>query len=159
MAARLEATTWDRGAPVRRIVGGPGRAGIRPFRCCLDRAETLGMGAEATAEVDDEVVASVTSVEWFLFGGSVRRNIRNPKSRYYTLLPKYGKTKSVRIIVGSLWILPGFLFLIPAVVLNVVSTSDAHSVTRTVSYIFLGLTLLCGAFTILRAMSGRSQSA
>jgi hypothetical protein len=126
------------------------------FRYFWGRADTFNMGMEPVQDVDEEVIASVTPFEWFLFGGAVRRNLRNRQSRYYTLLPKYGKTKSVRVIVGSLWILPGFLFLVPAVILNVVS--DAHSPVRTASYILLALALLCGALMMLRAFSARANS-
>jgi hypothetical protein len=57
----------------------------------------------------------------------------------------------------AFWILPVFLFLVPAVILNVVSDSDAHSLVRTASYILLALFLICGALSILRAFSARAN--
>ncbi len=101
------------------------------------------------------VLRSVSRLERVLFGTSLRRNIRNEKSRFYSMLPRYGAAASARMLVANLWILFFFPFFVCAVILDVVT--NGNSPLRALSYAFLGV-FLAGCFiTIVRTlMAARS---
>jgi hypothetical protein len=96
-------------------------------------------------------------VERWLFGSSIRRNVQNDKSRFYTWLPKYGPIGSATLIAVNLWLLPALLFLVLAVVLSVVT--GAHSAVRVLSYVLFGLFLVSVALMIIEAIraAGRGR--
>jgi hypothetical protein len=112
---------------------------------------TMGtVDASDTAELEADALHGIWSIERFLFGASIKRNVRNKRSRFFSLLPKYGPRGSATLIAANLWLLPGIILLIPSVVLNVVST--ANSPVRLVSYVLLALSIGCFLLMIVRAL-------
>ena len=102
-------------------------------------------------EVEREALSSVSGVERTLFGGAIRRNIRNQRSRFYKLLPRYGVVGSARVIVANLWLLPAVFVLIVSVVLDVLSKPNDPA--RALSYVFLGIFTGCCMIMIIRAVT------
>jgi uncharacterized membrane protein YbhN (UPF0104 family) len=111
-------------------------------------------------EADDEVtrgaLLAISSLERAIFGGSIRRNIRNQRSRFYALQPKYGIAGSSQLIVAQLWLLPAIMFLIVAVALNLLS--NGHQVMRQLSYVSFGLFVICALSMALRALAAARTS-
>jgi hypothetical protein len=97
---------------------------------------------------DMEVVAlcSVSRIERVLFAGALRRNIRNPRSRFSKAVPRYGVAASARLIAVNLWLLPLAAIGMASVILNV--ATSAHSASRMLSYAMLGV-CLGGCFVLI----------
>jgi hypothetical protein len=102
-------------------------------------------------EIEHTALAGVSGLETVLFGGAIRRNIRNKKSRFYSLLPRYGVEGSARAIVANLWLLPAIFVLIVSVILDVLSKPNDPA--RVLSYVLFGVFAGCCLVMILRAVS------
>jgi hypothetical protein len=111
------------------------------------------MQSGSTSEYENASFKSVTGLEVTLFRGSLKRNIANKESRFYTLLPKYGVVGSTRLIVAKLWLLPAVFFLIVSVVLEV--SLYANVAARIFSFIFFGFFLGSSAMMAIRAISSK----
>jgi hypothetical protein len=105
---------------------------------------------ESEDEITCEALQSIGSMERAIWEGSIRRNIRNQHSRFYSLQPKYGIDGSTKLIVAQLWLLPAVTFLIIAVALNLMSTGQ--QLTRDLSYVSLGLFFCCVFLMAFRAL-------
>jgi hypothetical protein len=107
-------------------------------------------------EVTREALRSIGSLERLIWEGSIRRNIRNLDSRFYTLQTKHGIAGSTKLIVAQLWLLPAVMFLMIAVALNLMSTSQ--QLTRQFSYISFGLFFCCIFLMAFRALTAARTS-
>lgn len=112
------------------------------------------MSVEEQARLESEALNGLLPGERWLLGPSIKRNVRNEKSRFYTWLPKYGPMGSATLLAANLWVLPGFFFLIPAVALTIPSRTS--SLTQLVSHVLFGLCLASGAMMIIESRRGAS---
>jgi hypothetical protein len=102
------------------------------------------------SRLESQALGGLLPIERWLFSRAIRRNVQNDKSRFYIWLPKYGAVGSATLIAANIWPIPGFLFLVLAVVLQL--TTNAHSGVRVLSYVFFALCLLSGVLMINGAM-------
>ncbi len=110
-----------------------------------------------TAETELTALASISGLERVLFGTAIKRNIRNQRSRFYKLLPRYGVAGSTRLIVANLWLLPAVCILLVSVILSVASKST--SPVRVASYVLFGIFAVCCFLMVVRAVTAaRSRS-
>ena len=106
----------------------------------------MSQSPQDIANLEAIALGSVSRVERVLFAGALRRNIRNPRSRFSKAVPRYGVAASARIIAVNLWLLPLAAIGMGSVILNVVTS--AHSASRMLSYAMLGV-CLGGCFVLI----------
>jgi hypothetical protein len=106
---------------------------------------------EPISVLESTALRAVSGVERALFGWSISRNVRNDKSRFYALLPRYGPVGAARVIVANLWLLPAIILLVASVVLSV--TSRPGDPDRAISYVLFVAFLVCAILMIGRAVS------
>jgi hypothetical protein len=108
-----------------------------------------------SAEREQIAMEALSAPERFLFGASIKRNVENPKSRFFTWLPRYGARGSAKLVAANLWLLPGVIALVPSVMLKVVS--KPNDPLRIISYAFLGISIVCFLLIIVRASAASRE--
>lgn len=103
-----------------------------------------------SSEIESLAQRSILPIERIAFGGALRRNVRNPSSRFHSLTPRYGIEDSARLITASLWLLPAIPFLIGGICLH--RQGPATSWMNVISYSCLGACLLCLGWMLLRGL-------
>src|ERR1035438_10474488 len=76
----------------------------------LNQVHNVLMEPSGWESIETDALNSVWNVERLIWGSSLRRKIRNKRSRFYKYVPKLGVAGSAVMLVGDLWMRPA-LFL------------------------------------------------